>query len=56
MKKDFDAVKAMREIRDKLHKEYSKNPDLRPKRLEQIRKNLGLPKGNRAKAYKKSTT
>lgn len=36
--KDFDAVKMMREIRDKHHAEYEKNPDLRKKRLAEIRK------------------
>jgi hypothetical protein len=36
-KKDFDAVKMMRDIRDKKHKEYVSNPGLRQKRLEKIR-------------------
>ena len=36
--KDFDAVKMMREIRYKHHKEYKNNPDLRKKRLAEIRK------------------
>jgi hypothetical protein len=36
--KDFDAVKMMREIRDKHHKAYSKNPKLREERLAVIRK------------------
>jgi hypothetical protein len=35
--KDFDAVKMMREIRDKKHLEYKSNPDLRKQRLEAIR-------------------
>jgi len=35
--KKFDAVKMMREIRDKLHQEYEKNPDKRKKDLERIR-------------------
>ena len=35
--KDFDAVKMMREIRDKHHAEYESNPDLREKRLAEIR-------------------
>lgn len=37
-KKAFDAVKMMREIRDKHHKEYELNPELREIRLAMIRK------------------
>jgi len=37
-KKDFDAVKMMRDIRDKKYKEYLSDPGLRQKRLESIRK------------------
>ncbi len=37
-KKDFDAIKMMRAIRDKHHREYELNPELREKRLEEIRK------------------
>jgi hypothetical protein len=37
-KKNFDAVKMMRDIRDKRHAEYEKNPQLREKRLAEIRK------------------
>jgi len=37
-KKKFDAVKMMREIRTKRHEEYEKNPELREKRLSEIRK------------------
>jgi len=37
-KKDFDAVKMMRDIREKRHKEYESNPELREKRLAEIRK------------------
>jgi hypothetical protein len=37
-KKDFDAVKMMREIRDKHHIEYENRPKLREKRLAEIRK------------------
>jgi hypothetical protein len=44
MEKDFDAVKLMRNIREKLHKEYSRNPALRRKRLEEIRKKYKLKK------------
>jgi hypothetical protein len=36
--KEFDAVKMMRDIRDKHHAEYESNPDLREKRLAAIRK------------------
>ena len=36
--KDFDAVKMMREIRDKHHAEYEKDPELREQRLAEIRK------------------
>ena len=35
---EFDAVKMMREIRAKRHEEYEKNPELREKRLSEIRK------------------
>ncbi len=36
--KNFDAVKMMRSIRDKKHAEYKTNPELREKRLADIRK------------------
>ena len=36
--KKFDAVKMMRDIRDKLHKEYEKNPEKRQEDLERVRK------------------
>ncbi len=42
MEKEFDAVKEMRSIREKLQKEYEKNPALRHRRLEQIRKKYRL--------------
>lgn len=42
MKKDFDAVKLQRDIREKLGKEYEKDPTLRTKRLAVIRKKYGL--------------
>jgi hypothetical protein len=42
MKKEFDAVEMMRDIREKLHKKYEKNPELRKKRLEEVRKKYGL--------------
>jgi len=35
--KKFDAVKMMREIRNKLHQEYEKNPEKRHQDLERIR-------------------
>jgi hypothetical protein len=38
MNKKFDAVKMMRDIRDKLHKEYELNPGKRQQDLERIRK------------------
>jgi hypothetical protein len=44
MKKDFDAVKEMRSIREKLQKEHEENPVLRQKRLEQIRKKYRMKK------------
>ncbi len=37
-KKDIDAVKMMRDIRNKRHAEYEKNPELRDERLKAIRK------------------
>ena len=37
-KKDFDSVKMMREIREKRHSEYEKNPQSREDRLAAIRK------------------
>jgi uncharacterized protein YbbC (DUF1343 family) len=36
--KKFDAVKMMREIRDKLHDKYKKDPMQKQKDLDQIRK------------------
>lgn len=50
MNKEFDAVKEMRTIREKLRKLYEKNPALRRKRLEQIRKKYGLIKRTRQKS------
>jgi hypothetical protein len=37
-KKDFDAVKMMRDIRQRRHEEYKSNPQLREQRLTEIRK------------------
>ena len=36
--KKFDAVRMMREIRDRLHEEYQKNPEKRKIDLERIRR------------------
>jgi len=52
MEKEFDAVKEMRTIREKLQKEYEKNPELRRKRLEQIRKKYRLTKQAKEKSYR----
>jgi len=41
-KKKFDAVKMMRDIRDKLTKRYLENPDLELKDLEKIRRKYKL--------------
>lgn len=35
--KRFDSVKMMRDIRDRLHKEYEKNPEKREQDLQRIR-------------------
>ena len=40
--KELDCVALMRRIRDKHHTEYEKNPSLRKKRLEAIRKKYGI--------------
>ena len=40
--KEFDAVKMMRDIREKLHKKYEKNPELREKNLERIHKKYNM--------------
>lgn len=42
MKKEFDAVQLQRDIREKLSKEYEKNPGLRNKRLEEVREKYGI--------------
>lgn len=41
-KKSFDAVTMMRQIRDKLSREYLENPDKENKDLEQIREKYGI--------------
>jgi len=50
MKKEFDAVKEMRSIREKLQKEYEKNPALRRKRLVQIHRKYRLTRRKKEKA------
>ena len=50
MEKEFDAVKEMRDIREKLQKEYENNPALRRRRLEQIRKKYRLTKRTKENA------
>jgi hypothetical protein len=48
--KKFDAVKLMRDIRDKLVKRYLEDPELEKKDLEDIRKKYGLkPKKSKTK-------
>lgn len=42
MKKEFDAVKSMQDIREKLNKEYSQDLELRNKRLKKIHKEYGI--------------
>ena len=51
MEKEYDSVKEMRSIREKLQKEYEKNPALRRKRLEQIRKKYRLTEKTKKNAY-----
>jgi len=41
-KKKFDAVKMMRDIRDKLTKRYLENPDLEISDMEKIRRKYKL--------------
>lgn len=40
--KKFDAVKMMREIRDRLSKQYSEKPELEEKALRIIREKYGI--------------
>jgi hypothetical protein len=47
---EFDAVKEMRSIREKLQREYEKNPSLRRIRLEQIHKKYRLTKRTKQNA------
>ena len=48
--KEFDAVKMMREIRNKHHEKYKDNPQLREKRLKEIRKKYAGKGKQRKKA------
>jgi hypothetical protein len=43
--KKIDAVKMMREIRDKLSQKYSENPELAERDLEEIWKKYGIDTG-----------
>ena len=51
VKKEFDAVQLQREIREKLRKDYERDPNLRSKRLAAIHKKYGLT--TNAKQYAK---
>lgn len=46
--KKFDAVKMMREIRDKLSKIYSKDPEVEKRDLQKIRKKYGIREKEKA--------
>ena len=52
MKKDFDAVQLQRDIREKLGKEYEKDPELRKRHLEAIHKKYGLTPKTKKHAYR----
>jgi len=41
-KKEFDAVKIMRDIRDQLSAKYQKDPEIEERELEEIRKKYGI--------------
>lgn len=45
--KKFDAVKMMRDIRDKLVEKYLRNPELETRELEEIRKKYGMVEAKR---------
>ncbi len=47
--KQFDSVKMMREIREKLRKKYANNPALREKNLQIIRKKYRLKSTRKTK-------
>ncbi|MBA7554428.1 hypothetical protein ES705_47048 [subsurface metagenome] len=40
--KEFDAVKMMREIRDKLSKRYGEDPEAEKRDLQDVRKKYGI--------------
>jgi len=40
--KKFDAVKMMREIRDKLSRIYNKDPEIEKRELQDIREKYGI--------------
>jgi hypothetical protein len=42
--KKFDAVRMMREIRDKLSKIYSKDPEAQKRDLQEIKERYGIKK------------
>jgi len=44
MNKEFDAVKMMREIRDRLSMKYTEDPDAEKRDLEEIRKKYRIKK------------
>jgi len=47
--KQFDSVKMMRDIREKLRKKYADDPGLREKNLQRIRKKYGLKTSRKTK-------
>jgi hypothetical protein len=47
MKKTFDCVKMMRDIRAKLSKRYSGHPELLEKDMAEIRRKYGFPEPER---------
>ncbi len=49
-KKSIDAVKMMRDIREKHHNEYELNPELREQRLQEIRKKYAAKINNKQSA------
>jgi len=49
--KKFDAVRKMREIRNKLSKIYSKNPEVEKRDLEAIRRKYGIKGIKNEKAH-----
>ncbi len=51
--KKFDAVKMMRDIRDKLTKRYLENPDLEKADLQKIRKKYKIKTKAKIKLSKK---